>query len=148
MGYKFKLESILNFRENVEDMLKAEFFKIKEELNEKEVGLETLANHYKDEVEWLLSKGKLTPNELELCKGYLSRIKEVIEEKKGEVERFKEKASRKQQELLSVRKDRRMLEVIKDKCRKENIKVELKKEQAGMDEFNSNMFVRRVKTYE
>ncbi|MBI5599106.1 MAG: flagellar export protein FliJ [Deltaproteobacteria bacterium] len=136
--YRFKLESVLNFREKMEELLKKEFSAIRGELKKEEERLEAIVDLYKGEIDELLEKGELTAGELGLYRDYMARLKDDIEEGKRVVELFEKKAEGKKEELLEAKKNKKTLDVLKGKGLKRYMEAETRNEQASLDEYNSN----------
>lgn len=136
--FNFRLDSLLNLRERIEELLKSEFSNIQAQLKKEEMRLESLVNLYREKIEGLIEKGELTPSEIEINKSYLFNLKEDMEESKRMLELLRRRSEDKKDELLAARKDKKVLEVIKDKLFKEYLKGDAKEEQALIDEFNSN----------
>ncbi len=139
-GFKFRLENVLNLKENIEELIKRELSMIRDDLGEVEGRLDALLSRYRGEMDTLLVRGDISPAELSLYKSYLSRIRKELEIGRGEVERMYQASEEKREELLNARKERKKLEVMKEKGYKEYVKKVLKTEQMLLDEFNSNKF--------
>ncbi|MEE9542174.1 MAG: flagellar export protein FliJ [Thermodesulfobacteriota bacterium] len=139
-NYKFKLESILNYRGQLEEMLKKEFSTLQESLLMEETRLVELEEFYGARASEMLSKDEITPAELEVYRGYLTLIKEKIIDARNTLEIIEQKIDKKRDQLMEASKEKKVMEAVKDKGLKEHIRAEAKSEQVVSDEFNVNKF--------
>ncbi|MBI5683226.1 MAG: flagellar export protein FliJ [Deltaproteobacteria bacterium] len=139
-AFKFKLESILDFRKGMEDLLKKNLASAKENLNIKENELNSVINDYLEDVKELLEKGELTPSDMAVFSTHLNYLKEDIENGEKEVESFRKTVSERRDEVMGARKERMILDFLKEKNYKEHKRLGSKEEQSVIDEFNSNNF--------
>ncbi|MBI5327259.1 MAG: flagellar export protein FliJ [Deltaproteobacteria bacterium] len=141
--FKFKFETLLDFRKNMEDLLKREFSFAKDELNKKEKELEELMYSYINEIEGMLEKGEITSAEMDACRNYIESLKESVDKKRKTIGLIRAAVQEKQNELLTARKHRKVMDFLKDKEIKGHKMLEGKEEQFFIDEYNSNTFKNR-----
>ena len=139
--YKFKLESILGFRERIEEQLRSELSDLHHNLAEEEARVTNLERYYNEETDRMLERGEITPLELTLYNGYLSGIRTRIEDGHKIVATCTARVENKREELLEAAKEKKVLEVMKEKDHKEYHKAILKIEQRMLDEHSTNKFI-------
>lgn len=140
--YKFKLDSILSFRERMEDQLKGELSDIGERLAEEEKRLADLNDYCRMEGERMLEREEITPLELSLYNGYLKGIRHRIEDGEKLVEEWRARVEKKREELVEAAKEKKILEVMKGKDQKQYQVALGKIEQRMLDEHSVNAFSR------
>jgi flagellar FliJ protein len=141
-NYKFKLESVLNYRGQLEEMLKKEFSDLQASLSMEETRLTELGGFYETRAGEMLSKDEIQAGELQTYRGYLDLVKEKMGEAREAIELIQGKIDKKRDELMSAAREKKVLEAVKDKGLKDHLKGEAKAEQAINDEFNVNKFAK------
>ena len=139
-NYKFKLESVLNYRGQLEEMLKKEFSSLQETLSIEEARLSELGGFYDSRAEEMLGKDEIKASELDVYRGYLKLIKEKMAETRETIEGIQRKIDTKRGELMAASREKKVLEAVKEKGLKEHVRGEARIEQAVSDEFNINKF--------
>lgn len=139
-NYKFKLESVLNYRGQLEEMFKKEFSTLQDLLRTEEARFSELGGFYDSRADEMLAMEEITPAELEVYRGYLTLIREKMADARETIEGIEQKIDKKRDELLRASRDKKVMEAVKKKGLKEHIKAEAKSEQALSDEFNVNKF--------
>jgi len=141
-NYKFKHESVLNYRLQIEDAIKREFGALQKALAKEETKLIEAKELYIVKSEEMHSKDLLSPNDLEIYRGYLKFLRIQKAACTENIDSIQTDIQKKREELVAASRDKKILEVIKDKGRIEYIKDEAKEEQAINDEFNINKFTK------
>ncbi len=139
-NYKFNLESVLNYRGQLKDMLKKEFSALQETLTTEEVRLSEFGSFYDSKAAEMLGKDEIKASELEVYRNYLQLIKEKMLDTRKTIEMIQEKLDMKRTELAAASREKKVLEAVREKGLKEHLREEAKIEQTVSDEFNVNKF--------
>lgn len=138
MGYNFRLEKVLNYKENIESFKKTEFGNINLKLNKEE---EILFN-YNLNKEKLVNKKKESMNNtsignLKLYNDYLIDISTNIENQEQVIDEIKEDLRKAKEELLVAMQERKSFEKLKENNYNEFLSETKKKEEKVIDEIIS-----------
>lgn len=138
MGYNFRLEKVLNYKENIESFKKTEFGNINLKLNKEE---EILFN-YNLNKERLVNKKKESMNNtnignLKLYNDYLIDISANIENQEQVIDEIKEDLRKAKEELLVAMQERKSFEKLKENNYNEFLSETKKKEEKVIDEIIS-----------
>lgn len=138
VGYNFRLEKVLNYKENIESFKKTEFGIINLKLNKEE---EILSN-YNLNKERLLTKKKESINNtnigsLKLYNDYLSEISVNIENQEQVINEIKNELKIAKEELLVAMQERKSFDKLKENNYNEFIFETKKKEEKVIDEIIS-----------
>lgn len=139
-NYKFKHESVLNYRSQVEDNLKKEYLELQSALTKEETTLLECKDTHALKSDEMLVKEAMSPDEIDNFRAYLKFLKYRMSQSSLSIVKINEEMDMKREELMDASKDKKILEVIKDKGRVEYIKAEAKSEQSISDEFSINKF--------
>ena len=93
--YKFNLESVLNYREQVQDLKKKELEIILEKIRSEEENIRKLNESYHEEATAMLEKEVMDSNELMLYNQYLSGVKRLIDAGKKELFKWRKRGDTK-----------------------------------------------------
>lgn len=134
-SYNFKLEKVLNYKEDIESFKKIEFGNINLKLNKEE---EILYN-YNLNKERLVTKKKESINSisighLKLYNDYLHDISSNIENQEQVIDEIKEELQKAKDELLIAMQERKSFEKLKEKDHNEFLSEVKKKEEKVIDE--------------
>ncbi len=114
--FNFRLEKVLEYREKIEDINKAEFGKAKKKLDDEMNVFEEILLH-KDNVifnrENILSNA--TINDLKNYNQYLIRVKEKLASQKEVVEKAQDRVEKARKILLNSTIEKKTLENLKDR---------------------------------
>lgn len=142
MGYNFKLEKVLNYKETMEDFKKAEYGDVNQKLNKEEQILfdynlrkQNLVNDKTN------SSGKTNIASLKLYNNYLQDISKNIEKQEDIVDETKEELAKVKEELMVAMQEKKSFEKLKEKDYIEFIDESKKKEDKiidGIVTFNIN----------
>lgn len=138
--YRFRLENILNYRERIEDLKKAELVEFQKRLEGEIERLDSLVASRKKQIDELLAKDEFDAGELELYRSYILRTKEKLIEHQKIVENCRKLSEEKRNEVIEAAKGRKLLDAMRQKGQKEHIRNENKKEQKLFDELVANRF--------
>lgn len=137
-SYNFRLEKVLNYKEDIESFKKIEFGNINLKLNKEE---EKLSN-YNLNKERLVTKKKESINSisighLKLYNDYLYDISSNIENQEQVIDEIKVELKKAKDELLIAMQERKSFEKLKEKDHNEFLSEVKKKEEKVVDEIIS-----------
>lgn len=141
MGYSFRLEKVLNYKENIENIKKGEYGDINRRLNNEE---EKLLNYNIHKEDLLTKKYESIKNtnvaNLKLYNNYLQEISSNIEKQEMVISNIKEELEKTKEELLVAMREKKVFEKLKENDYNEFLK-EVKKDEEklvdGIVTFNS-----------
>ena len=137
-SYKFKMDKVLEYRENVEKVKVEDFAKITHKLRREE-------EHLKDLQETLEEKKKVKQENLYGMKmGFLYRekLKAEVDRQVSKVKEISVKAEAAQHVLIEARKDRKIMEMLKEKDREKYRLDLLNTEQKELDDLSVMRFIK------
>lgn len=142
MAYAFRLERVLTYKENVENLKKAEYGDVNRRLNTEE---EILSN-YNDHKDVLLNKKNesiknTSVANLKLYSNYIQDITYTIKKQEGLICEIKEELEKTKEELLVAMQERKAFEKLKENDYDKFIEESKKDEEKiidGIVSFNSN----------
>lgn len=135
MGYNFRLEKVLNYKETVEGFKKTKYGQVHQKLNKEE---DILLNYniYKESL--LKDKTQFTRKtsigNLKLFNNYLKDISENIENQEQLVGETKQELEEVKKELLIAMREKKSFEKLKEKGYEEYLDESKKKEEKIIDE--------------
>ncbi len=135
MGYNFKLEKVLNYKENIENFKKAEYGNMNQKLISAEERLEKFYS-YKNKL--ITEKNENIKNiniaNLKLYNNYLQDISTNIENQKHIIIEVKNELEKAKEELLVAMQERKSFEKLKENDYNEFITESKKNEDKIIDE--------------
>ena len=142
--YTFKLQSVLDHRQLIEDNIKKELAEIRQQVVENQNKLELLRQKEmdtihalkKEQAQGLASDGVLAYH------AFLEDLSQRITQQHKRIEDIHAQESAKQDELLEAMKKRQILEKLKEQGLDRYHQSILKKERTFIDEIAVNQFVR------
>lgn len=142
MGYNFRLEKVLNYKETIEDFKRTEFGEVNQKLNKAEQILLDY-NNYKESLIKDKNNSTIKTNigNLKLFNNYLKDISVNIEIQEQIVYETKEELEKVKEELLIAMQEKKSFEKLKEKDYEEFLDESKKKEDKIIDEivtFNIN----------
>jgi len=146
MRFKFKLESLLNHRQFVEDVLQKEFSFLKKRLSEEkqiETHLREKQSHLAEELKINLQASRPV-SENSLYVTYLSCLSDQIGRQQGKVEKVESEKSEKKIALMQAVKKRKILERLKDNRVDQYQQFRSQKEQEVSDEIGIQQYNRNT----
>lgn len=142
MGYNFRLEKVLNYKETVEGFKKTEYGEVNQKLT-KEESILLDYNMYKESLlkDKDQSTRKTSIGNLKLFNNYLTDISKNIETQEQIVDDTKVELEKVKEELMIAMQEKKSFEKLKEKDYEEFIDESKKKEEKIIDEivtFNIN----------
>jgi len=138
MGYNFKLEKVLNYKENIEKFKKTEYSNVNLRLNKEE---EILFNYNLSKTRLVTEKKESIDNisiaSLKLYNDYLRDISNNIENQEQTINEIKEELEKAKGELFIAMQERKSFEKLKENDYTDFIAEGKKKEDKIIDEIVS-----------
>ena len=136
MGFKFRYESLLNYRRHLKDLAQIELARSMEEMAAAKKALNSLRSEY-DEATRVLSqdlKFGMEASKLKNYTAYLEWLRENIIHKALEVAEWEEKVEEKREALLEKDKDLKIIDKLKKKDLKQWVGEREAREQKEQNE--------------
>lgn len=144
--FKFKLQSILDYKQQIEDEEKEKLAKLMQEEQKAKEYLETLKQNREREVFNLKEKqqeGTLNIDELKLIHNHIQYLGVQIENQKIKISNLQKKIEEQRQKLMEATKERKSYEKLKEK-QQERFLQEIETEERKMiDELATTRHIRR-----
>lgn len=138
-GFKYELESVLNLRDQEEDIKQKEYAEALESLRLEKQNKEQIKNSLNNS-QWdfknSISK-TIDSKKIKLHQNYQALLKQQYNMATKKVKKAKYKTEEQRQELLRAMKNKKTLEVLKEKRLEQYIEEEKKEEQLMIDEIVS-----------
>jgi flagellar FliJ protein len=143
--FTFKLQTVLDHRQFVEDNLKKEHAEIRQQAMAEQQKLESLERkEMETRASLKLEQAQgLSSDRVVAYHAYLNRLTDLSRSQKTVIREIKKQESKKQDELLEAMKKRQILEKLKDQEHERFNQTLLKKEMTFIDEIAVNQFVRK-----
>lgn len=135
-GFKFRLQSLLNVKEKMEDSIKKEFGKTIQDLNDEEDKLKSLIEYKEQTIEnqRQFTTNKINPMVVKNTNNYLSKLDKDIEKQRTKVKEAEQRVEECRQRLLKATAERKGYDKLKEK-EIEKFKIKsLMEEQKLLDE--------------
>ena len=134
MNYSFRLEKVLNYKGNVEDLKKAKYGDINSRLNNEETRLMDFNQHKESlVVEKNNSVKRTNIGNLKLYNSYLQDISTTIQNQEIKIEEMKIELEEAKEELLVAMQEKKAFEKLKENDYKEFITESKKQEEKLLD---------------
>ena len=145
--FKFKLQSVLDYRLNIEEKILNEFSELKRELDRQKAMLEELKSERESMVAGLrnMQSQTIKAHYISSILVYVDRLRESEKQQKQVIQQIMEAVDKKRQELVEAVKNRKIMENLKDKQKEEYIKDVNDTEQKDSDEMSVLKFGGREK---
>ncbi|WP_291582965.1 flagellar export protein FliJ [Clostridium sp. UBA6640] len=140
MGYKFRLQKLLEFRQDVEDKSKISFMEAMSEKNRVETELNCLQDSYNKYKNIPLN---LSTIEKKIVQNYLNVVNNSIEDTTVLLDEKEVIVEEKREKLVKSQVERKTVEILKEKDYGRYINEENRKEQNQADEFALYGYVRK-----
>jgi flagellar protein FliJ len=142
--YKFKLQSVLDHRQLLEDNIKKELADIRQQAIEHQHQLEGLKRKEMDTIRALKQEQMegLSSDQVVAYHAFLRELAQRMTNQQEAIEEIHIQETAKQDELLEAMKKRQSLEKLKDQGLDRYHQTLLKKERVFIDEIAVNRFVR------
>jgi len=143
--YKFKLQSVLEYRLNIEEKILNEFSDLKRYLEEQKALLKALAAERESLIDDLrnMKNGARKADDIATILSYVENIREREKEQKNVIHKAKEAVEQKRIELVEAVKNRKVMENLRDKHAEAYLKNLNETEQKNSDEMSVLKFGRR-----
>jgi flagellar protein FliJ len=143
----FKLQSVLDYRINIEEKILNEFSKIRRELEAEELKLKNLKQERANLIDALrkMQNRSLHIDDITLYISYVEQVREDEKKQKILIVQVKEKLEAKRKELLEAVKKKKVMEKLKERHTEEYEDSMRMMEQKNFDEMAVLMFGRREK---
>ncbi|WP_319409755.1 flagellar export protein FliJ [uncultured Desulfosarcina sp.] len=144
--YTFKMQTVLDHRQFIEDNLKKEHAEIRQQVMAAQQQMESLKRKETDTTTALKreqAKG-ISSDQVVAYHTYLKRLSDRLARQMTVVNEIKDQELKKQDELLEAMKKRQILEKLKDQDLERYRQMMLKKEMNFIDEIAVNQFVRKT----
>lgn len=143
--FKFKLQSVLEYRLNIEEKILNEFSELKRQLEAQKAILIALISEREGLISDLreMQHTTMKADDIADILGYIERLREKEKEQKNLIHQAKEKAEQKRKELVEAVKNRKVMENLRDKHAEEYLKNLNEAEQKNSDEMSVLKFGRR-----
>lgn len=134
--FNFKLQSVLNYRKQVEERLMLELADTKRRLDCGKETLEKLRREIEDLIFRLKKMGesKLSSTGASIYLSYISRMKDEENHRKDIICQIGKELKEKRAELVNASKKKRIIEILKEKRLKEYRVSLISREQKELDE--------------
>lgn len=139
--FRFTLEKVYEYKQQVLDVLKNEYATLTAEINKLNTSIAELEEQYKAtnaELKEKLTCGGIRPNDISVFKTYLARLNAQIIQLCLRKKRLEEMREQKRNEILAANKEIMSLENLKSKQLENYKKAELKKQEIFIEEFVSS----------
>lgn len=141
MGYNFRLEKVLNYKENIENLKKAQYGDVNRRLNNEEEKLMNYNIHKENLLTKINESNKNTSvGNLKLYNNYLQDISSSIKKQESLISDIKDELEKTKEELLIAMKEKKAFEKLKENDYNEFLSEVKKKEEKivdGIVTFNS-----------
>lgn len=145
-AFKFRLQKVLDYKQQVEDTKKQELFRLMKIFYEEEKilhGFHELLLKKLSEFEEK-QQGVLDVLELLFYSGFIARLNDDIDRQREKLKQLAKQIEQKREEVISASKERRIMEKLREKKYGEFMKEESRREQKFLDEIGNNAYVRNM----
>lgn len=145
--FKFKLQSVLDYRLNIEEKILNEFSELKRELDRQKAMLEELKSERESMVAGLrnMQSQTIKAHDISSILVYVERLRESEKQQNQVILQTIEAVDQKRKDLVEAVKNRKIMENLKDKQKEEYIKDVNDTEQKDSDEMSVLKFGGREK---
>jgi flagellar protein FliJ len=145
--YVFKLQSVLDYRKNIEEKIHNDFSEKKRELEAEKLNLKSLVKERVDLIDELRKIHGRTVHAGDIARyvAYVEKIRDREKKQKEIIERIKDELELKRSELLEAVKKRKVMEKLKERHTDEYDSNMNALEQKNSDEMSVLKFGRREK---
>ncbi len=143
--YRFRLQSVLKFRRNMERHHVQEISKLRMGLAEEERRLSRFMEEVKTAADHLVEEaGKgIDPREAALYRSYIISARTRIREQEGRILSLERNIEKKRSELISASREKKVMEKLKEKDHKRYLINQRRADQKEMDDYAVKGYVRR-----
>jgi flagellar protein FliJ len=143
--FKFKLQSVLEYRMNIEEKIHNEFSDVNRYLNQQKAVLKALVLERENLINDLrnMQKKTMRADHIATHVAYVENLRKKEKEQKNVIHQAKEAVENKRKELMEAVKNRKVMENLRDKNAEEYQKNLNEQEQKNSDEMSVLKFGRR-----
>ena len=143
--FKFKLQSVLEYRLNMEEKILNEFSDIRRYLEEQKAVLRTLVSERESLINDLrnMQRVMMRADDIATLVAYIENLREKEKEQKNVIHQVKEAVEQKRKELVEAVKNRKVMENLRDKHAEAYQKDFNEMEQKNSDEMSVLKYGRR-----
>lgn len=143
--FKFKLQSVLEYRLNIEEKILNEFSDLKRILEEKKAVLKALIDERHRLMDELrnMQRRVMRADDLAALVGYVENLRLKEKEQNNIIDQASEKVEAKRKELMEAVKNKKVMENLRDKHEEEYRKNMNELEQKNSDEMSVLKYGRR-----
>ena len=144
--FKFKLQSVLDYRLNIEEKILNEFSELKRKLDEQKALLEALVSERESRVADLrnMRSATIKADDIASILAYVEHLHEREKQQEEVIRQTGEAVEEKRKYLVEAVKNRKVMENLKDRLEQDYIKDFNETEQKNSDEMSVLKFGRRV----
>ena len=139
-GFSFRLESVLEYKQDQLEMLQNDYVSIMDEIAQQEKKIQQMKEKKKRcQLDFDAKKTEgITPIEAVNCQNYLEQQEYLLRKEQDILEQMKKKEKQKKEELLESKKETLSMEKLKDIRFKEYQKASSRETELLVEEFVSN----------
>lgn len=143
--FKFKLQSVLEYRLNIEEKILNEFSDLKRYLEEQKAVLKALVTEKESLIDDLrnMHNSARKADDIAAILGYVENLRGREKDQKNVIHKAKEAVEEKRKELVEAVKNRKVMENLRDKHAEAYLKNLNETEQKNSDEMSVLKFGRR-----
>jgi flagellar protein FliJ len=143
--FKFKLQSVLEYRINIEEKILNEFSDVKRYLEEQKAVLRALISERESLINDLrnMQNGKIRADDIATLVQYVENIRVKEKEQKNVIHKAKEQVENKRKVLVEAVRNRKVMENLRDKQAEDYQNNFNKLEQKNSDEMSVLKYGRR-----
>jgi flagellar FliJ protein len=138
--FHFKLQKILEYRQQLEEQAMMELARARQELQDKQQELNTLHSTLERHMAAYYENQNMSAGELWLWRNYKERLLQDISQMELLINQLQHKVDRALQNAVTKAKDRKLLEKLKTNQAEAYVKQESLKEQKAYDEMSTILY--------
>ena len=147
MAFKFRFETVLQYREKMEQQKIKELFDIRRTLLKEEEKFTSILDKRMEMIEFLRNIQNSSDFDLifmNITQGFLMKLDEDLEFQKKVIENIKQLLSAKRKELVKISQDKKIIEKLKENEYEAYVKMMDKKENLFLDDMSSKLYNKKI----
>lgn len=145
MKFNYSLQSVLDYRKQIEDLKKEDFALANKQLHQENQRLDRISNTHQQAMENLSQKKQFRIQEQMHYAQYMQNLESQIEEQKYKVNNCEEQRDTARTQLENAQKDRKIMESLEEKELERFLKEIKIKEEKELNEIATMGFTRNKK---
>lgn len=145
MKFNYSLQSVLDYRKQIEDLKKEDFALANKQLHQENQKLDDISNTHRQVIENLSQKKQFRIQEQRHYAQYMQNLESQIEEQKYKVDNCEEQRDTARKQLANAQKDRKIMESLEEKELERFLKEIKTKEEKELNEIATMGFARNKK---